>query len=174
MTVNSHRAPMASVAEPSALDAQVRSAMHGDRTAFAALYHSRASAVRATMRCLVGPPEVSQDLVTTAFVRAWRELPNLPDSMSFDVWLYDIADAVAKVATTTPQPAILSASGPAEAEADALARHVRWLGARQREVLLLRTLFRVPAQDLARALRTTVEEVHASERDALEELAAAR
>lgn len=160
-------------AQPGALDAQVRAAMRGDRTAFAALYHSRAAAVRATMRCLVGHTEASQDLVTTTFVRAWRELPNLPDGMSFDVWLYDIAEAVAKRLTSSDNPVAVSDT-PSDLRADALSRHVRQLGSRQREVLLLRTLFRVPAPDLARALRTTPDDIHAAERDALEELAEAR
>src|SRR6186713_2885390 len=67
--------------------AEVQLAMHGDHDAFAALV-SRASNRLYALACLMlRDSDRAQDATQDAFVRAWRDLPNLRDADRFDAWL---------------------------------------------------------------------------------------
>jgi DNA-directed RNA polymerase specialized sigma24 family protein len=152
------------------MESDVRRAMRGDRAAFAALYHSRVRPVRATLSCLTGDPDPSSDAVASVFERAWRALPNLHEPAQFDAWLLGIVGDVARgIVSIDGRPARGEGAGLDDSVAD-LARAVRQLPIRLRDIVLLRTLFQMSVERAALVLKTTPAEVAKLEREVLETL----
>jgi len=71
-------------------DELVRAARRGDTDAFRALYDRHAPGLLALARSLVGAEE-AEDVVQTAFVRAWDRLPKLRHPGAFKVWIRQTA-----------------------------------------------------------------------------------
>ncbi len=62
-------------------------AQRGDHDAFASLAAASITRLDATARLILRDPELAQDAVQEALVRAWRDLPGLRDPERFDAWL---------------------------------------------------------------------------------------
>ena len=63
-------------------------ARRGDRHAFAELVRASGARLDATARLILRDPDLAQDAVQETLIRAWRSLPGLRDSESFDHWLH--------------------------------------------------------------------------------------
>ena len=68
----------------------VERARRGDRHAFADLIRASGARLDATARLILRDPELAQDAVQETLIRAWRSLPGLRDSGSFDHWLHSL------------------------------------------------------------------------------------
>jgi RNA polymerase sigma-70 factor, ECF subfamily len=66
----------------------VTRAGRGDHDAFAELAASVATRLDAAARLILRDPELAQDAVQEALVRAWRDLRGLRDPERFDAWLH--------------------------------------------------------------------------------------
>ena len=143
--------------------AEVQLAMHGDHDAFAALV-SRASNRLYALACLMlRDPDRAQDATQDAFVRAWRDLPNLRDADRFDAWLrrlvvnacYDEARRVHRRAEVSlvfmPERSIVD-SASATAETDRVERAFRRLPLDQRTVLVLQHYLELSQVEIAETL----------------------
>jgi RNA polymerase sigma-70 factor (ECF subfamily) len=68
----------------------VERARAGDREAFGQLVASEVDHLLAIARLILRDPDLAEDAVQEAFVRCWRQLPNLREVDRFDGWLYRI------------------------------------------------------------------------------------
>jgi len=143
--------------------AEVQLAMRGDHDAFAALV-SRASNRLYALACLMlRDSDRAQDATQDAFVRAWRDLPNLRDADRFDAWLrrlvvnacYDEARRVHRRAEVSlvlmPERSIVD-SASATAETDRVERAFRRLPLDQRTVLVLQHYLDLSHVEIAETL----------------------
>jgi RNA polymerase sigma-70 factor (ECF subfamily) len=69
-------------------DDLVRQAQEGNQAAFGSLIHGRMNHLYATAVLIVRNPELGQDAVQEALIRAWRDLPGLRDPGRLDAWLH--------------------------------------------------------------------------------------
>lgn len=67
--------------------ALVELARSGDHEAFAALVRDAAARLDGAARLILRDPELAQDAVQEALIRAWRDLSGLRDLDRFDTWL---------------------------------------------------------------------------------------
>ena len=65
-------------------------AREGDRQAFAELVHASGARLDATARLILRDPNLAQDAVQEALIRAWRGLPGLRNPGTFDHWLHSL------------------------------------------------------------------------------------
>jgi RNA polymerase sigma-70 factor, ECF subfamily len=65
----------------------VKAARRGDTDAFRALYDRHVAGVYALARSILGDAEGAEDVVQTAFIRAWDRLPRLRRGSAFHVWV---------------------------------------------------------------------------------------
>jgi RNA polymerase sigma-70 factor, ECF subfamily len=72
-------------------EALVRAARRGDTDAFRVLYDRHAAGVYALARSILGDAEGAEDVVQTAFIRAWDHLPRLRTGGAFRVWVRQAA-----------------------------------------------------------------------------------
>lgn len=72
-------------------DELVRAARGGDTEAFRALYERHVAGVYALARGIVLDAEGAEDVVQTAFVKAWDHLPRLRRGEAFPVWIRQTA-----------------------------------------------------------------------------------
>lgn len=63
-------------------------AKRGDHVAFAELVDGLIRRLDAAARLVLRDPDLAQDAVQDALIRAWRDLPGLRDSDRFDAWLH--------------------------------------------------------------------------------------
>jgi len=63
-------------------------ARRGDHDAFAELVDVRLRRLDAAARLILRDPDLAQDAVQEALIRAWRDLPGLRDPDRFDAWLH--------------------------------------------------------------------------------------
>ena len=63
-------------------------ARRGDHAAFAALVDGSLRRLDAAARLVLRDPDLAQDAVQDALIRAWRDLPGLRDPDRFDAWLH--------------------------------------------------------------------------------------
>src|SRR5262245_35952815 len=63
-------------------------ARRGDHDAFAELVDGRLRRLDAAARLILRDPDLAQDAVQEALIRAWRDLPGLRDPDRFDAWLH--------------------------------------------------------------------------------------
>lgn len=68
----------------------VERAQRGDRYAFAELARASGARLDATARLILRDRDLAQDAVQDALIRAWRGLPGLRDSGSFDHWIHSL------------------------------------------------------------------------------------
>jgi RNA polymerase sigma-70 factor (ECF subfamily) len=66
----------------------VEAARRGDHRAFEVLASAAGDRLYATARLILRSPDLAEDAVQEALIRAWRQLPSLRDPDRFDAWLY--------------------------------------------------------------------------------------
>lgn len=66
-------------------------ARQGDHAAFAKLVDGSIRRLDAAARLILRDPDIAQDAVQDALIRAWRDLPGLRDPDHFDAWLHRLA-----------------------------------------------------------------------------------
>jgi len=66
----------------------VEAATRGDHEAFEVLATSAGDRLYAVAFLILRAPDLAQDAVQEALVRAWKQLPSLRDPDKFDAWLY--------------------------------------------------------------------------------------
>jgi RNA polymerase sigma-70 factor (ECF subfamily) len=66
----------------------VEAASRGDHEAFEVLATSAGDRLYAVARLILRAPDLAEDAVQEALVRAWRQLPTLRDPDRFDAWLH--------------------------------------------------------------------------------------
>ncbi len=71
--------------------ALVDRARHRDPAAFRDLFHAHVGSVQRVVRRMIGPRPEVEDLVQTAFVEAFRSLPDFRGDALFSTWLTRIA-----------------------------------------------------------------------------------
>ena len=69
----------------------IRSALKGDRSAFATLVHEHQDRLFASMLQVTGSPEEAEEVVQDAFIRAFVKLDSFQQNSQFFTWLYRIA-----------------------------------------------------------------------------------
>ena len=63
-------------------------ARRGDHSAFAALVDGSLRRLDAAARLILRDPDLAQDAVQDALIRAWRDLPGLREPDRFEAWLH--------------------------------------------------------------------------------------
>src|SRR5262245_36620312 len=126
----------------------VEAAKRGDHEAFDALAISVGDRLYAMAFLILRAPDLAEDAVQEALVRAWKQLPNLRDPDRFDAWLYRITvNACAeqgrqvrrwsqKVRPLVVEASVRDHAGPI-ADRDQLERGFARLRPEQRAVLVL-------------------------------------
>jgi RNA polymerase sigma factor (sigma-70 family) len=66
----------------------VEAAARGDHEAFEVLATSAGDRLYTVARLILRSPDLAEDAVQEALVRAWQQLPSLRDPDRFDAWLY--------------------------------------------------------------------------------------
>ena len=66
----------------------VEAASRGDHEAFDVLAASAGDRLYAVALLILRAPDLAEDAVQEALVRAWKQLPSLRDPDKFDAWLY--------------------------------------------------------------------------------------
>ena len=82
-------------AVPAANASLIELAQRGDRDAFTQLFQRYHVQICTYLGRLVENDEIGCDLAQDTFLRAWQELPQLRDTLSFEAWLYRIATNLA-------------------------------------------------------------------------------
>lgn len=70
-------------------------AQSGDRYAFTNLFQRYHAQICTYLGRLLENEELGRDLAQETFLRAWQQLPQLRDALSFEAWLYRIATNLA-------------------------------------------------------------------------------
>ena len=138
----------------------VRSAIQGDRGAFARLYERYGRAVFLDLVARMRRREDAEDVLQAAFLAAWRNLPRLSKPDRFVPWLFKIARNKARDHARRQQPRMLrlvddaDLIAPTGRDAPAI-EEVRALMAglkpETRAIVLLRAVEGWSAEDVARA-----------------------
>jgi RNA polymerase sigma-70 factor (ECF subfamily) len=156
-----------------ATDQGVRAAASGDREAFAGLYERWSRPVLAFLVGRLGSREDAEDALQATFVSAWRNLPRLRHTERFVRWLFRIARSRAADQDRHRRLGLVALGIEGEpaspgARDDGDPERVRALIAalrpRTREILLLRTVEGLSAEEIGRALgvsASTVRRRHA-------------
>lgn len=148
-------------------ESRVAAAMRGDREAFAVLFGQRVRAVSGCVAALADSDIRADLVVVQTFVRAWRELPELPTPRQFNLWLRGIAEQ--EIGATRSQETDPGEAGSQpDAPAAALRRAIASLPARDRQAVLLRNVVGLSPAALGRCLEVSTAEAQAIERRALE------
>jgi RNA polymerase sigma-70 factor (ECF subfamily) len=66
----------------------VEAAARGDHEAFEVLAAAAGDRLYAVARLILREPDLAEDAMQEALVRAWQQLPSLRDPERFDAWLY--------------------------------------------------------------------------------------
>ena len=66
----------------------VEAASRGDHEAFDVLAASAGDRLYAVAHLILRAPDLAEDAVQEALVRAWKQLPSLRDPDKFDAWMY--------------------------------------------------------------------------------------
>src|SRR5262245_35080107 len=143
----------------------VEQAGRGDHDAFAALVDASLARLEAVARLILRDPELARDAVQDAYLRAWRDLPNLRDPDRIDHWFHRLTvnaslDVVRRRRrrpieidlAPTPPPAVADESAHV-ADRDTLERGFWRLRPEQRATLVLHYYLGLPAAALAETLQ---------------------
>ena len=145
----------------------IRRAQARDRDAFASLYKSRVESVSRYASTILRHAPTAEDVVSETFIQAWIKLPSLRDTGRFDAWLFRIAHRKCLDELRKARPEPLSATydridaapdrtpdGFVERAADQqfMRRAMQQLSDEQREVVVLRFLYDLPHDEVARIM----------------------
>lgn len=141
----------------------VEQAQHGDREAFAAFAAGVSDRAYALALRIVRDPDAAGDVLQTALVRMWRDLPALRDPDRFDAWMYRVvlrccqADRRKNRRTVValellPNDASVGDMQAHVADRDELERAFRTLTHDQRAVLVLLYYQDLPVGEVAEIL----------------------
>jgi RNA polymerase sigma factor (sigma-70 family) len=146
----------------------VRSALAGDRSAFAVLVRRHQRALHRYLVRMVGSQDDAMELTQDAFVRAWQALPQWSPEAEFRTWLFRIGrnaalDLLRRRGTVEFVPlddafeGMHTGAGPerqAQASQDLrrLEAGLRRLTAEHREILLLREIEDMSYEEIGRVL----------------------
>lgn len=159
----------------------VRRARTGDRDAFDTLYERYGRAVYLHVVGLIGDRVEAEDVLQTAFLRAWTHLPRLRREERFAPWLFRIATNAARDALgrLRERPRPLHAEddvvGPDPApipDLEAGLASLDGLTPETRSLLLLRAVLGWSAEETAAVLGTTASTIRRKTARALEHLRA--
>lgn len=156
----------------------VDAARTGDRAAFAVLYDAYARPLYWDLLARLRRREDAEDALHTAFLTAWRRLPELRSPERFGPWLFRIGRNAAADLRRGRGPAPSrpthdgdrAAAEPDESAAPPWADAVRGLGEDTRLVLWLRIGLGWSPDEVARVLTTSVATVHRRQARGLEHL----
>jgi RNA polymerase sigma-70 factor, ECF subfamily len=142
----------------------VERARRGDHDAFGLLVEASIARLEAVARLILRDPELARDAVQDAYLRAWRDLPNLRDPDRIDHWFHRLTvnaslDVVRRRRrrpieidlAPIPAQAVSDESGHV-ADRDTLERGFRHLRPEQRAILVLHYYLGLPAAALAETL----------------------
>ncbi len=153
--------------------ALIERARHGDRSAFGELYDRYVDDIYRFVAFRVGDEDVAEDVPSDVFVRAMIALPRYEPRQAFLAWLYRIArnavidrsrQASRRVETALTEPmaeTLVASSREGDPEFSAVARERRerlraalsTLNADQQDVLVLRFIAGLSAEEVAAVLR---------------------
>ncbi len=156
----------------------VTTARTGDREAFAALYDAYARPLYWDLLARLRRREDAEDALHTAFLTAWRRLPELRSAERFGPWLFRIGRNAAADLRRGHRPASWRATHDGdraspeteESAAPPWADAVRGLSEDTRLVLWLRIGLGWSPEEVARVLTTSVATVHRRQARGLEHL----
>jgi RNA polymerase sigma-70 factor (ECF subfamily) len=137
-------------------------AQGGDRDAFARLAAMEVDRLLAVARLIIRDAALAEDAVQEAFVRCWRQLPQLRDVDRFDGWLYRILvnAAAAEAKRQRRFRANIRAVGDEPSfdavgnlvDRDELEQGFRRLSVEHRTVIVLRHYLGLPLTEIAATL----------------------
>lgn len=146
----------------------VRSALAGDRTAFAVLVRRHQRALHRYLVRMVASPDDAMELTQDAFVRAWQALPQWSPEAEFRTWLFRIGrnaalDLLRRRGTVEFVPldeafeGVHPGAGPerqaqASQELRQLEAGLARLSSEHREILLLREIEDMSYEEIGRVL----------------------
>ena len=141
----------------------VEAAARGDHEAFEVLATSAGDRLYAVARLILREPDLAEDAVQEALVRAWKQLPSLRDPDKFDAWLHRLvvnacADQGRQMRRWSQRvrPLVLETSVGDEtgavADREQLERGFRRLKPEQRAVLVLHYYSGYSAAEIAHLL----------------------
>ena len=125
----------------------VQAAKAGDAGSFEALVRRHVDRMYGVARLMLRDPDLAEDAVQSAFVRAWRDLGALREPSRFEAWLhtlvvracYDEARRSRRWAAEvrTVSPIVLSTHDPSPDDRDVIERGFRMLSPEHRMILVL-------------------------------------
>ena len=141
----------------------VEAAARGDHEAFDVLAASAGDRLYAVAFLILRTPDLAEDAVQEALVRAWKQLPSLRDADKFDAWLYRlVVNACAEQGRqlrrwsqqvrALPTDASISDHSISVAVRDQLERGFDRLKPEQRAVVVLHFYSGFSASEIARLL----------------------
>ena len=92
--------------------ALVERARAGDREAFTALIDARLPTTYRTALAFLGTEADAREATEEVFVRAWRDLPDLPEPDGFGPWFTRIVEDTCRTAASGPRRAIVREISP--------------------------------------------------------------
>ena len=161
----------------------VEAASRGDHEAFDVLAASAGDRLYAVALLILRAPDLAEDAIQEALVRAWKQLPSLRDPDKFDAWLQRVAVNAARMTHRSrrrrgvreiPQSRVGAVStdssplAPTDSDAGVLDAALRTLDVDQRSILVLHHLEGRPIVELAAILDiptgTVKSRLHAARR----------
>jgi len=125
----------------------VRAAKAGDAGSFEALVRRHIDRMYGVARLMLRDPDLAEDAVQSAFVRAWRDLRALREPSRFEAWLHTLVVRACydearrsrrwQAEVRTVSPIALSTHDPSPDDRDVIERGFRKLSPEHRMILVL-------------------------------------
>jgi RNA polymerase sigma-70 factor (ECF subfamily) len=160
----------------------VELARAGDHDAFSELVLAAVVRLDRAARLIVRDPELAQDAVQEALIRAWRDLPGLRDPERFDPWLHRLivnacldlirhrSRQVIEVELTPLHDSISSDIETGLADRDLIADALQRLDPTRRAIVVMHHYLGMPLRDVAEALSMPIGTVKSRLHRALDEM----